>query len=174
MTTKVINLFGSPGTGKSTVAADLFAKLKWNNINCELVTEYAKELSWDGRLDFLSENQFYVSAQQNKRISRLIGKVDYVITDSPLILGLVYFNNDKFKDLANLLKSLYNEYENINVLLKRTKPYHKVGRSQSEEESKLLAHSIRNMLINNDQQFVTIDANEEAKNEIYTHIFGEL
>ena len=43
----VCNLFGSPGTGKSTLAAYVFAKLKMLGINCELVTEFAKDKTWE-------------------------------------------------------------------------------------------------------------------------------
>ena len=39
----VVNLFAGPGTGKSTVAAQIFAHLKWQGFSCELVTEFAKE-----------------------------------------------------------------------------------------------------------------------------------
>ncbi len=45
--TLVVNLLGGPGSGKSTTAADVFARLKWQDINCELVTEFAKDLVWE-------------------------------------------------------------------------------------------------------------------------------
>ena len=38
---KVINLYGGPGTGKSTTAAALFALIKREGYNVELVTEFA-------------------------------------------------------------------------------------------------------------------------------------
>lgn len=38
----LVNLYGSPGAGKSTGAAYIFAKLKMLGINAELITEYAK------------------------------------------------------------------------------------------------------------------------------------
>ena len=47
METKVINLFGNPGSGKSTVAAYLFSELKSRGLEVELVTETAKDLVWD-------------------------------------------------------------------------------------------------------------------------------
>ena len=40
--TLVINLFGGPGVGKSTLCASVFAKLKIMGIDCEMATEYAK------------------------------------------------------------------------------------------------------------------------------------
>lgn len=36
---KVINLIAGPGAGKSTTAAGVFSRLKFNDINCELVTD---------------------------------------------------------------------------------------------------------------------------------------
>ena len=39
----VVNLTGAPGAGKSTGAAYVFSQLKMRGINCELVTEYAKD-----------------------------------------------------------------------------------------------------------------------------------
>ena len=41
----IINLFGGPGTGKSTGAAYIFAKLKMCGVNCELITEFAKDMT---------------------------------------------------------------------------------------------------------------------------------
>lgn len=51
----IVNLFGQPSCGKSTNSARLFAMLKDLNINCELVTEYAKELTWEERHRTLSD-----------------------------------------------------------------------------------------------------------------------
>jgi len=47
MKTIHINLWAGPGTGKSTMAASIFAELKWNKIDCELVSEYAKQIVWE-------------------------------------------------------------------------------------------------------------------------------
>ena len=43
----IINIFGGPGVGKSTVAADLFVIMKKEGYSVELVTEYAKELTYE-------------------------------------------------------------------------------------------------------------------------------
>ena len=42
MDTKVVNLFGASGVGKSSGAAYIFPQLKMNGISCELVPEYAR------------------------------------------------------------------------------------------------------------------------------------
>ena len=41
---KVINFYGGAGIGKSTIAADIFSKLKRKGHKTELVGEYAKWL----------------------------------------------------------------------------------------------------------------------------------
>ena len=43
----VINFFGGPGCGKSTTAAELFAKMKKANYKVELVHEVAKDFIWE-------------------------------------------------------------------------------------------------------------------------------
>ena len=41
---KVLNFYGGAGIGKSTIAADIFSKLKRKGHKTELVGEYAKWL----------------------------------------------------------------------------------------------------------------------------------
>ena len=38
----IVNFFGGPSAGKSTICAHVFAELKWLNINCEIAPEFAK------------------------------------------------------------------------------------------------------------------------------------
>ena len=67
----VINLYGGPGTGKSTTAAHVFALLKQRDVNAELVREYAKDIVWEGRTHLLSgvfPYQLVIFSKQNKRI----------------------------------------------------------------------------------------------------------
>lgn len=80
--TTFINLFGGPGTGKSTAAASLFAEMKKKGMDVELVTEVAKDFVWEERQKTL-EIQPYITVKQYRNLFRLKGKVDYVITDAP-------------------------------------------------------------------------------------------
>ena len=57
--TTVINLIGAPGSGKTTIATDLFSKMKYLGYNVELVTEYAKELVWEQRHETF-KNELYI------------------------------------------------------------------------------------------------------------------
>ena len=70
--------------------------MKLEGLNVELVTEYAKDMTWEGRGNIL-EDQLYMLAKQNRRLSRLQDKVDFAMTDSPLFLGLAYSKPDYFE-----------------------------------------------------------------------------
>ena len=91
--TVVVNLIAGPGAGKTTCAWEIAEKLKKQGYVAEYVSEVAKEYVWDERYDLLDgsfEHQKSLFDEQKHRIDRLIGKVDFVVTDSPLILNSVY------------------------------------------------------------------------------------
>lgn len=135
--TKVINLYGGPGCGKSTGAAHIFSELKLCGISCELVTEFAKDCVWDNSVDLLND-QLLVTAQQWHRVDRLLGKVDYVITDSPILIGLAYIAPRSYYSapLTTLILNLHQSAKTIDVLVKRVKKYSSTGRIQTETEAK--------------------------------------
>lgn len=132
--TKVINLFGGAGVGKSTLSSEIFAKLKKKGVSVELVTEYAKDLVYDNNNAIL-DDQFVIFAEQNHRLIRLENKVDYIVTDSPLLLSFIYDKTDNFT-FRRLVTRTFNEYLNINYLLRRTVDYMPNGRLQTEAEAK--------------------------------------
>src|SRR4051812_46140966 len=87
--TKVINLFGGSGLGKSTTAAGLFYEMKLRGIHCELIREYVKQWAWDGT-KIGPMDQVYIFGKQAEAESRIYGKVDIAVTDSPLLLSPIY------------------------------------------------------------------------------------
>lgn len=131
----VISLVAAPGSGKSTLAAFTFAKLKMLGINCELVTEFAKDKVWEDNKTALA-NQIYVFAKQYYRIARCADKVDVIVTDSPIIMSPSY---NKDKELAGPLwkmaQIVNDRYHNLFYYLKRVKKYNPVGRLETEEQS---------------------------------------
>jgi len=130
----IVNLYGGPGTGKSTTAAGVFSMLKLHDVNCELVTEFAKDLTWEGRSVALG-NQVYILGKQYHKIFRLLEDVDVIITDSPLLLGIVY---DKSGSAAfkEFIMELHHAHSSMNIFLKREKKYNPKGRGQNEDEAK--------------------------------------
>lgn len=161
---KVINLAGGPGSGKSSIAADLFALMKWNNINVELVTEFAKDLTWEQRHATLKD-QLYLLAKQNRRLDRLQGQVDYVITDSPLLLVLAYQPIGYHSSFEPFVREVWASYNNINFALNRVKPYHSIGRNQNESEARILDEKIR--ILFKDDIVHMVNGDKDAKEKIF-------
>ena len=140
----VVNLCGAPGAGKSTGAAYVFSKLKMAGVNAELVTEFAKDKTWE-KNHKVFENQLYMLAKQYFRLTRCEDQVDVIVTDSPLLLSLAY-NTDTERlgeNFEKLVVDLFNSYDNMNYFVNRVKPYNKAGRNQTEEESDKLSKVIR-------------------------------
>ena len=166
---QVINLFGSPGSGKSTSAAGLFHKLKTLDYNVELVTEVAKDLVWSKRFQCL-ENQAKVTVDQYERLRRLENQVEYVITDSPLLLGIFYQPKDYFKSFKPFVFELFDSFDNHNILIKRSKKYNPKGRMQNEQESNLISLQLEDLLLDNNYTFSKFKGDKNAVESIYTHL----
>ena len=140
--TILVNLFAAPGSGKSTMTAGIFEKLKWQGVDCEMALEFAKDLVWECR-DETFKDQNYIFAKQLHRIFRLNGKVDVVITDSPLLFSIFYDEiNGKLLPISFRKYALdcHCMFNNLNYFIEREKPYNPNGRNQSEEESIKIAN----------------------------------
>jgi tRNA uridine 5-carbamoylmethylation protein Kti12 len=165
----VINLFGGPGCGKSTTAAELFALLKKQGINAELVTEYAKDLTWQESFNVL-RNQIYVFAKQHHRLWRIKNKVQVIITDSPLLMSIVYGMNygETYK---KFVKEEHDRYNNFNVLLRRPGNYQEIGRNQTLDQAKEIDLQVIDTVLNNGYTFdLYIETNNTTVPIIADHI----
>lgn len=160
----VVNLYAGPGTGKSSSAADIFSKLKWGGINCEMALEFAKEKVWEESIKVL-DDQIYIFAKQLHKMRRLIGKVDVIITDSPLLFSIMY-DTTKNEHLKNLVLDVYKEFNNFDILLKREKPFEQAGRLQNEEKARELDTKIKDILNDYAGGFVTFPANPKSAENI--------
>jgi hypothetical protein len=146
MKQNVISLWAGPGAGKSTGAAYIFSRLKMAGINAELVTEYAKDRVWQNDLEVF-QNQFYVTAKQSMRMSRLKGKVDVIVTDSPVLQGAIYARDVIYiEPYTKVLREIHREYQNFDVFLNRVKPYNPKGRFQDELGAKKIDEEIRDFM----------------------------
>jgi len=165
---KVLNLYGGPGTGKSTTAAGVFHLLKLCGYESELVTEYAKYLVWSGRTSMLDEPG-YVFAKQNHSLQILKDKVDVCVTDSPLPLAALYAYYGDYAQLDTFrpyVSDTFDTYSNINILLERVKPYNPVGRMQTEEEALAIDADMKALLTNRYGGFYTVKADKFAPETI--------
>lgn len=160
----VLNLYGAPSSGKSTMRARIFSELKYRYINCEEVTEYAKDKVWEENWRTL-ENQIYIFAKQHHRMFLLLDKVDVIITDSPLPISF-YYDSTQNEYLKNLVLDQFNKMNNINYFLDRNHPYQQAGRFHNEEEANYISNDIENMLIENNIQYERIYSSPHKAIEI--------
>ena len=153
----MVNLFGAPGAGKSTGAAYIFSQLKIRDVNAELVTEFAKDKTWERNKKAL-ENQMYMFGKQLFRITRCQDDVDVIITDSPLLLNTIYNHNPILgEEFNNLVFKIFNSYNNLNYYIKRVKKYNPLGRNQTEEESDQIADKVLKMLNDRKVEFTSVE-----------------
>lgn len=169
--TLVANFFGGPGIGKSTMAAAVYAELKWLGIDCELVDEYPKQLTWQGRQEELRD-QLYILAKQNAKMQRLRGKVKVIVTDSPLLMQLAYLYRADLPHIAmtQLVKHLMRDYDNLNILLRREKEYNPIGRNQTLEEAIALDKQITDLLRGFGEKFTEMPGIKQSVERVVQRI----
>ncbi|MCH5199706.1 MAG: AAA family ATPase [Oscillospiraceae bacterium] len=148
--TLIINAFGGPGAGKSTACLHITSELKKRGYIAEYVSEYAKDLVWDKNFDMLDgseEHQKMILAEQKKRIDRLVGQVDFVVTDSPLLHNSIYVKSDNKDNYTENLFKLFNQYNNFNVeVIRDYNNFEQEGRIHNLEQSQKADSDIRTML----------------------------
>jgi len=164
---KVINLFAGPGAGKSTAAAGLFALMKSEGRKVELVTEYAKDLHYGKDWQRLG-CQLVVTAEQYFRVYRLQDEVDWVITDSPIALGVIYAKTSWERAAA---LEAFRQFHNESFFINRVKPYAPYGRRHSEDSARVIDKQVRDMLMNRRVRYKGIDGDVDAPRNIYKALF---
>ncbi|MDO4198528.1 MAG: AAA family ATPase [Erysipelotrichaceae bacterium] len=170
MNTIVINIAGGPGTGKTSVAAKVFSMLKKEGYEVENVSEFAKELVWEGRNEAFND-RLYMHGEQNHRLMQMNGKLDYIITDSPLFLTSVYnsyYLKDKFPDsynrmIDNVTIETFNLYNNRVYLLERETDYHNIGRRENHKEALDIDNNIKRYLADNNIEYKIFKLDEAAE-----------
>lgn len=176
---KVINLYAGPGAGKSTLAAEIFWKLKKKLLNVELCTEYAKQLVYEERHNVLKLDQLYILAKQNRKMYSLFNKgVDIVVTDSPLFLNCFYNNPENFNSevMFAVSKELYNKYENYDFFLNRNVNYgyNPNGRIQKHlEEAQQIDRQILNIMKKEIPNYMFVQYSMNTADKIIEEVLKE-
>lgn len=181
--THVINLYGGPGTGKSTSAAYIFYRLKTLGYVAEYVQEYVKSWAWEGK-EVGAYDQVTLLAEQTAREHRLYGKVDVIVTDSPVWLCAYYGDRHLPSALAGgingYVRGFYRHCEkedgvkHHHVFLKRTKAYVAKGRYHTEGEAKEIDVHLKEYLRGNNVSFDTSGTDTDALDEVIQRVVGSV
>lgn len=166
---RIINLFGGPGIGKSSIASGLTYEIKRKHISCDSPYEFPKQLAWDENYQAIKD-QLYVLANQHRGIVKSFGKVDYIILDSPIILSLVYksvYEGLEYpaslytESFDKMVLDIHNQYDSVNILLKRSSGVHNdKERYQTISESIELDNKIENTLLKHNIPYHTIPVSD--------------
>lgn len=169
---KLINLFGGPGCGKSAIAAGVFSAMKAKHINAELITEYAKDLVYSETLSVLKKHQPFIFAEQNRRQAILKGKVEWAITDSPLLLSHFYGKVGGFEEEAflNLVSDTWDTYDNVSIFLDRPDQFQEGGRDRNLQESIQIDEALLQILKDHYVNYIRIKTDEHTVGKILSHL----
>jgi len=142
--TLVINLIGGPCSGKSTVAAELFARLKKMGVHCELVSEYIKERIYEDNKT-ITTNQIPIFGMEHYSLTNKIGKVDCIIHDGSLINNTSSLYNPEYNpEFDTLIISEYKKFNNLDFFIKRGNiEFEDYGRIHNFKQSKELDKRIK-------------------------------
>ncbi len=161
----VVNFYAGPGCGKTTAALELTAALKKAGYNVEYISEFAKDLVLENKVDLLKDQQ-YVTDGQYHRLDRIRNTTDIIVTDSPVLLGLVYGEmNGISEEYAQQIRSYYDSFDNFDMLMVRNRNagFQQEGRVHDEKQSIKLDGKIEEMLKKQDVFFGRYKRDDIAK-----------
>lgn len=117
----------------------------------------------------------YILGKQSLRQSRCNGKVDVIVTDSPLPLSTLYVEDAIYtENYCKTVMDVFSTYNNVNFLLKRFKPYEVNGRNQSEEEAKVLSEKVYKLLNDNHISYECVEGTLGGYTYIYETVYSML
>lgn len=165
----VINMLSGPSVGKSTVSTFVFGHMKRAGFKVEFAPEVAKDYVWESWAHIFSE-QDYIFGQQHRLIRRLVRHdVDYVVSDSSLLLGLLYMPPSFPTTFAPFLREVYDTYDNINIYLERNPafPYVETGRNQTYAEAVQKDRDILKLLSDENIPFHLVMSGDDAPLKVF-------
>jgi len=98
---KLIQIFGSPASGKSTMASELHTELKKNGKNSVLVSEVCTDFIAEYGLPDEPIDQMVIFYKQLNKEKMFLDSKDYIICDSSSILNYFYFRKLFPEKLSN-------------------------------------------------------------------------
>lgn len=174
----IVNLFGAPGAGKSSLAMLVagFLKTRHPHFTVECPNEITKDIVYEDALKALN-CQLYISGKQFWQVARCSGHVDIVVCDSPILLASVYgaFCTPPMPDEWHTVCAYHHYmYPSINYLVTRAHAFETRARAHTEEQSDEIAEAIRRTLIAEGVSYSVVQSSEETAAAIADHVASEL
>ena len=163
--TLVVSIFGGPGSGKTTAALDITARLKKLGFLADFAPEYAKEVVWDTKAPLASdeeraravdlmnrglETQQIFFSQQRSRVNRCLGQCDFVVTDSPGLIGMVClrppFDAAGRAALFDDMMRDFTSHHNFVMAMRRGEAYEAQGRIESPKRAMAMDRATYDLL----------------------------
>lgn len=175
--TIIVNLYGAPGSGKSTTRADVFRLLKFAGVNCEEVYETAKKFTWAHRHTELA-SQPYIFGKQLRDIEVLMNQVDVIITDSPLMMSYYYgkkYCGDTYPEsFYTFVEEQFKKMGGMNYYINRVKPFNPKGRNQTEDGAAEISIEQKAMLTRLNIGFKEVNGDAKAGPTIFDDVMFKL
>ena len=172
---KIVNLYGGPGTGKSTTCAALFAELKHAGVNAEMCREYVKNWVWEGRKIHPGDTSYFMAKQLREQRNLMRDGIGAIVTDSPLLLASWYGQSDPLSNCTLLSRELMRQqaatcemygYTEEHIFLVRVKEYNPKGRLHTEDEAKEIDGKLKILLDSAGKSYHTVTASRNAAADI--------
>lgn len=177
MSGTLISLIGGPGSTKSTTAAGLYKLMKYYHHPTMFIQEFATQLVLEKRYEDLKHQDYILTIQDRGYRTAFSGGVEYVVTDTCLLLNLIYMKAPGAIQLPSgypdHLVDMFNQYTNKVFFINRpkVKEFQTYGRMHNEEQSMELDQQILDLLIQKRIPFDIINADFDADKAIYNRLF---
>lgn len=174
MSALVCNIFGSPGSGKTTAAFGIVSALKRQGVLAEYAGEAIKHRMYRNTDKLAIDNQIILLAEQFETIAILAERMEVVVTDSPILLQLAYHNGDNSSGLQHETRRLFEKFDNLNFFLERKHNYDQRDRYQNEEEAEQKALQIKGLLLNNYYMYDTLQTDTDVVSTITEEVIRSI
>jgi hypothetical protein len=141
-------LYGGPGAGKSTAAAALYARLKAEGGQVELVRERVKEFAHLRRVPTAADRVRFFGEEVGEELAYCQLGLD-VVSDSPLWLACFHARRADHPLAAQMVQTaarMDELYPARHLFLPRAHPYDPVGRYESAAEAAAVDAELRRFL----------------------------
>lgn len=169
MKSYVVQLIGSPASGKSTAAAHLYTALKCRGIDTELSLEYIKPLVYKG-IKITPYTQYHIFGHEVEQQASLFNKVSCIISDSsPLLASFYQWYYTKKDTLAGACQDFYKTAEErdhvkfLNFFLPHREDYNPNGRIQDKEEALEVERLLKAYLAVGNYSFEELNFSDEER-----------